>query len=80
MSEVLTDGHLSHGDHELAEFKISSDRRKTVTRTSTLDMGRTGFRLLRELVSKVSQYHSSLRAKVVQTKGYGKKKKSCLKK
>ena len=40
-------------DHEVVEFRIYGDRRKTATKTSALDMGKADFRLLRELVSKV---------------------------
>ena len=41
-----------HSDHEVVEFRIYGDRRKTATKTSALDMGKADFRLLRELVSK----------------------------
>lgn len=47
------DGCLAHSDHEAIEFKISSDRRKSAKKTSTLDMGRADFRLLRAPVSEV---------------------------
>ncbi|GAB0180024.1 hypothetical protein GRJ2_000467700 [Grus japonensis] len=53
MGEVAIGGHLGHSDHEVVEFKIFGDRRKTATKTSTLDMRRADFRLLRELVSQV---------------------------
>lgn len=46
-------GCLGHSDHEAIEFKISGDRRKNASKTSTLDMGRAAFRLLREPVNKV---------------------------
>ncbi|GAB0203247.1 hypothetical protein GRJ2_002790300 [Grus japonensis] len=38
---------------EVIEFQIIGDRRKIASKTSTLDMGRADFRLLKELVSKV---------------------------
>lgn len=53
MGEVSIDGHLGHSDQEVVEFKVFGDRMKTATKTSTLDMGKAEFRLLRELVSKV---------------------------
>ncbi|GAB0203202.1 hypothetical protein GRJ2_002785800 [Grus japonensis] len=53
VGEVAIGGRLGHSDHEVVEFKIFGDRRKTATKTSTLDMGRADFRLLRELVSQV---------------------------
>lgn len=51
--KVALSGHPGHSDHVVVEFKTFGDRRKTVTKTSTLDMERTDFRLLGELVSKV---------------------------
>ncbi|GAB0177896.1 hypothetical protein GRJ2_000254900 [Grus japonensis] len=53
MGELAIGGCLGHSDHEVVEFKIFGDRRKTDTKTSTLDMRRADFRLLRELVSQV---------------------------
>ncbi|GAB0207049.1 ubiquitin-associated protein 1 [Grus japonensis] len=53
VGEVAIGGCLGHSDHEVVEFKIFGDRRKTATKTSTLDMGRADFRLLRELVSQI---------------------------
>ncbi|GAB0202528.1 mitochondrial enolase superfamily member 1 [Grus japonensis] len=53
LGEMAIGGCLGHSDHEVVEFKIFGDRRKTATKTSTLDMGRADFRLLRELVSQV---------------------------
>ncbi|GAB0190604.1 hypothetical protein GRJ2_001525700 [Grus japonensis] len=50
VGEVAIGGCLGHSDHEVVEFKIFGDRRKTATKTSTLNMGRADFRLLRELV------------------------------
>lgn len=52
VGEVAIGGHFDHSDHKVAEFKIFSNRRKTATETSTLCMGRAGFRMLRELGSK----------------------------
>lgn len=37
--------------HSVYEIQIFSDRRKTVTKASTLAMERAGFRLLMELVN-----------------------------
>ncbi|KAJ7417532.1 hypothetical protein WISP_63910 [Willisornis vidua] len=48
MRAVEIDGH---SDHKVIKFKISVDRRKSVSKTSTLDID---FRLLRELAIKVS--------------------------
>lgn len=44
VGKVALSGQLGHSDHEVVEFE---------TKTSTLDMERTDYRLLRELVSKV---------------------------
>lgn len=52
LSKVETGGCLGRSDHEVTEFKISIDKRKSANETSTLDMGRADFRLLRELVSE----------------------------
>lgn len=41
VSEVAIGGLLGHSDLEVVKFKIIGDRRKTVTKTSTLDLGRT---------------------------------------
>ncbi|KAJ7397764.1 hypothetical protein BTVI_132244 [Pitangus sulphuratus] len=49
MIEVGTGCCLSHSDHEEIEIKISVDRRKSASKTSTLDMRRENLRLLREL-------------------------------
>ncbi|KAJ7395040.1 adaptin ear-binding coat-associated protein 1 [Pitangus sulphuratus] len=53
LRKVEIGGHLGHSDHKVIEFKISVDRRKSASKTSTLDMRRAAFRLLRELLSKV---------------------------
>ncbi|KAJ7397585.1 hypothetical protein BTVI_134007 [Pitangus sulphuratus] len=53
VSKVEIGVHLGHSDHKEIEFKMSVDRRKSASKTSTLDMRRVDFRLLRELVSKV---------------------------
>lgn len=53
VGKVGTGGCLGHSDNEVVEFNIIGDRRKTVTKTSTLEMGRADFRLLSESVSKV---------------------------
>ncbi|KAJ7415481.1 hypothetical protein WISP_78132 [Willisornis vidua] len=48
-SKVEIGGHLGHSDHEAIEFEISVIRRKSASKTSTLDIMRAEFRLLREL-------------------------------
>lgn len=53
MNEVVTDGHLGHSDQKVAELKISADRRKRNSNTSTLGRKRADFRLLGGLVAKV---------------------------
>ena len=50
---IVIRGCLGHSDHEVVEFQIIGSRRKTASNISTLDMGRTDFRLLQEPVSKV---------------------------
>lgn len=52
MGEVGIGNNFGHSDHEVVEVQIFGDRRKTVTKTSTLNIGRVDFRLLRELVTK----------------------------
>lgn len=37
MSKVENGGQLGHSDHKAIKLKISVDRRKTVSKTSTLD-------------------------------------------
>jgi len=51
-TDGLVGGCLGHCDHEIVEFKIFGDMRKTVSRATTLDFGRADFRLLKELVSQ----------------------------
>lgn len=53
MDEMVISAHHGNGDHEVVKFKILGDRRKTVTKTSTLNIRRTDFRLLRELVVNI---------------------------
>lgn len=53
MGEVSVDGHLGHSDQEVVEFKVFGDRRKTATKSSTLDMGKAEFKLFGELVCKI---------------------------
>ncbi|KAJ7408421.1 hypothetical protein BTVI_59623 [Pitangus sulphuratus] len=48
--EAETGGHLGHSDYKAIKFKISVDRRKSASKTSTLDMKRADFRLLWELL------------------------------
>lgn len=54
VSKVKIGSHLGHNNHEEIEFIISVDRRKSVSKTSALDMRKGDFRLLRILVSKAS--------------------------
>lgn len=53
VGKMVIGGCLGHNDQEVVEFKIFGDRRKTTTKTSTLESGRADFRLLRKLVSEV---------------------------
>ena len=53
VGDVAIVGHVGLRDHEVVTFKIFGDRRKTATKSSTLEMGRADSGLLRELVSKV---------------------------
>lgn len=46
-------GWLGHSDHEVVEFQIVGDRRKTASKTLALDMGRADLGLLKVLVCKV---------------------------
>lgn len=48
MCEVAIGGHLGHSDRKVVEFNIFGDRRKTDTKTSTLDMRRAVFSLFGE--------------------------------
>ncbi|KAJ7424715.1 hypothetical protein BTVI_05504 [Pitangus sulphuratus] len=49
VSKVEIGGCLGHSDHGVIEFKISVGRMKGANKSSTLDMRRADFRLLREL-------------------------------
>jgi len=51
--EVQIGGCLGHSNHEVAESKIFSHRRKSAMKTSTFDMEKLDFRLARELVNMV---------------------------
>lgn len=53
VGELVIGGYLVHSDHEVVKFKILGDRRKTTTKSSTLDIGRAGLWLLREVVIMV---------------------------
>jgi len=53
MDEVMIVGCLGYSDHEVGEFQITGDSRKSTSKTLTLNMGRADFWLLKELVSKV---------------------------
>lgn len=53
MGEVERGEQLGHSDNEVVKFKIFGVTRKTATKTSTLDLGREDFRLLRERVSVI---------------------------
>ena len=54
LGEEMFGGCLGHMGHEVVEFQIIVSRRKTASKTLTLDMGRADLGLLKELVSKVS--------------------------
>ena len=54
MGEVVVGGCLGDSDHEVVEFQIVGNRRKTASKTSTLDMGRKDLGLLKELVNKAT--------------------------
>ncbi|KAJ7410017.1 LINE-1 reverse transcriptase [Willisornis vidua] len=47
--EVEIGGCLGYSDHEVIEFQVSADRRKSASKTLTLNMRKADFRLLREL-------------------------------
>lgn len=51
VGEVVIGRHLGHSDHEIVEFRIFGDRRKTARKCLTLNKGRQIFGLLRELRS-----------------------------
>ena len=53
LGEVVIGGWLGHSDQEVVKLQIIGDRRKIASKTSTLDMGKADFRLLKELVCKV---------------------------
>lgn len=53
MSEMVVGSHLGHNYYKVSKFKSFVDRKKSASKSSTLDMRRTDFRLTRELVSKV---------------------------
>lgn len=54
LSQVGTGGRLGHSDHKSIEFQ-TSDKRKRASKTSARGMRRADFRLLRELVSRLSR-------------------------
>lgn len=56
VNEVEIGGYRGHSDHKVIEIKISVDSRQSASKTSTLDldMRRTDFRLLRELMSDIA--------------------------
>lgn len=53
MDEMAISSHHGNNDNKVVKFKILGDRRKTATKTSTLNTRRTDFRLLEDLISKV---------------------------
>lgn len=55
MGEEAVGGCLGCSNHEVVEFKIFGDRKKTAMKTWTVDMGRADFRLCMELVSNIPQ-------------------------
>lgn len=50
--KVAIGGRLDHSHHQAAEFQVVGDRRKTASKTSTLDLGRADFGLPEELARK----------------------------
>lgn len=54
MSKVEIGSCLGHSNHEAIEFKIPVDRRKSDSKIYTMDLRRIDFRMIRELVSKVT--------------------------
>ncbi|KAF4803099.1 hypothetical protein TURU_020612 [Turdus rufiventris] len=55
--------HLGHINHYKIEFKISVDMRKSASKTSTLDMRRADFRLLREYSKEANKDGEGLEVK-----------------
>lgn len=53
MDKMAIGGQLGHSDHVILDIRIIGDKRKTATKTSTLDMGKADFTLLRMLVGKI---------------------------
>ncbi|KAJ7411815.1 hypothetical protein BTVI_48486 [Pitangus sulphuratus] len=53
MDKVVISGCLGHSDQKVVEFQIVGNRTKIAIKTSTLDMGRIDFGLLKEVVSKI---------------------------
>lgn len=53
MDEVVICGCLGHSSHEVGEFQAIGDRRKPASKTSTLNIGKVGFGLLKELISNI---------------------------
>lgn len=53
VGEVMISDYPGHNDDEIFELKFFVNMRKTVGRGVTLDFRRTGFRLLKELISKI---------------------------
>lgn len=53
MGKVMIGSSLCHSDHEVVKFKIFSDRKKTASKTLTLDMERTNLKFHRKLVRQV---------------------------
>ncbi|PKU42959.1 hypothetical protein llap_6720 [Limosa lapponica baueri] len=51
--KVMIGGCLGHSGHKVAELQVIGGRRKPVSKTLILDMGRVDFGLLKELVGKV---------------------------
>lgn len=51
---MATGGALGHSSHKAVRLNILADGRKTATKTSALDMRRAEFRLLRQLLSRIS--------------------------
>ncbi|PKU42946.1 rna-directed dna polymerase from mobile element jockey-like [Limosa lapponica baueri] len=51
--KVVIAGCLGYSDYKVVEFHIAGERRKTTSKTLTLDMGKADFSLLKVLMNKV---------------------------
>lgn len=53
VGDVVVGGRLGHSDHEIIEFSILRDARRTISKTSTVDFRRADFCLFRSLVQSI---------------------------